>query len=88
VCSTEGVHNIQEAKNLLFLRLYLRELKMFITIIKFLSNALKIVGMGFFVYSAYEGTFTASGNSTTVFIGVAVLTVIIVITHIIDDIRR
>jgi hypothetical protein len=59
-----------------------------VTIIKFLSNALKIVGMGFFVYSAYKGTFSASGNSTTVFIGVAALTVIIVVTHIIDELRR
>ena len=58
-----------------------------LAIIKFISNAIKIVGIGFFIYSAYKGTFS-TGNSTTVFIGVAVLTVIIVITHIIDDIRR
>lgn len=58
-----------------------------ITIIKFISNALKVVAMGFFSYSAYQGAFS-TGNSTTVFIGVAVLTVVIVITHIIDDIRR
>lgn len=58
-----------------------------LTIIKFISNALKIAGMGFFSYSAYQGTFS-TGNSTTVFIGVAVLTVIIVITHIVDDIKR
>ena len=58
-----------------------------LTLIKFISNAFKIIGMGFFVYSAYEGTFS-TGNSSTVFIGVAVLTVIIVITHIIDDIKR
>lgn len=56
-------------------------------IIKFISNLLKIVAMGFFCYSAYKGTFS-SGNSNTVFLGVAVLTVVIVITHIIDDIRR
>jgi hypothetical protein len=56
-------------------------------IIKFISNALKIIAMGFFAYSAYQGTFS-SGNSNTVFLGVAVLTVVIVITHIIDDIRR
>ncbi len=60
----------------------------FVTIVKFLSNALKIIGMGFFVFSAYQGTFSATGNSTTVFIGVAVLTVIIVVTHIIDEVRR
>lgn len=58
-----------------------------LSIIKFLSNALKIVGMGFFVYSAYKGAFS-SGDSNTVFIGVAVLTVIIVITHIVDEVRR
>lgn len=58
-----------------------------LAIIKFISNAIKIVGIGFFMYSAYKGTFS-TGNSTTVFVGVAVLTVIIVITHIIDDIRR
>lgn len=58
-----------------------------ITIIKFISNALKIIAMGFFMYSAYKGTFSM-GDSTTVFMGVAVLTVVIVITHIIDDIRR
>jgi len=57
-------------------------------LIKFISNAIKIIGMAFFMYSAYKGTFTSTGNSTTVFIGVAVLTVIIVITHIVDDIRR
>jgi hypothetical protein len=60
---------------------------MIITIIKFLSNALKIIAMGFFAYSAYQGTFS-TGNSNSVFLGVAVLTVVIVITHIIDDIRR
>ena len=54
-------------------------------IIKFISSSLKIVAMGFFVFSAYKGTFSA-GNSTTVFIGVAVLTVVIVITHIVDEI--
>lgn len=59
-----------------------------LTIIKFISNAIKIIGMAFFMYSAYKGTFTTAGNSTTVFTGVAVLTVIIVITHIIDDVRR
>jgi uncharacterized membrane protein len=63
------------------------EIMMLIAVIKFLSNALKIIAMGFFGYSAYKGTFS-TGNSTTVFIGVAVLTVVIVITHIIDDIRR
>jgi hypothetical protein len=57
-------------------------------IVKFISNAIKIIAMGFFIYSAYQGTFSATGNSTTVFIGVAVLTVVIVITHIIDEIRR
>jgi len=58
-----------------------------VTIVKFLSNALKIIAMGFFAYSAYKGTFS-TGDSTTVFIGVAALTIVIVITHIIDDIRR
>jgi len=58
-----------------------------LTLIKFISNAIKIIGMGFFIYSAYKGTFS-TGHSTTVFIGVAALTVIIVITHIIDDIKR
>lgn len=56
-------------------------------VIKFISNALKIVAMTFFAYSAYEGTFNAKG-STTVFIGVAALTIVIVITHIIDDVRQ
>lgn len=56
-------------------------------VIKFISNALKIIAMVFFVYSAYQGTFR-SGGSTAVFIGVAVLSVVIVITHVIDDIRR
>jgi len=58
-----------------------------VTIVKFLSNALKIIAMGFFAYSAYKGKFS-TGDSTTVFIGVAALTIVIVITHIIDDIRR
>jgi hypothetical protein len=71
-----------------FFEIYCQEIMIFVTIVKFLSNALKIIGMGFFVYSAYQGTFSATGNSTTVFIGVAVLTVIIVVTHIIDEVRR
>ncbi len=57
------------------------------TVIKYLSNAFKIIAMGFFIYSAYKGAFS-SGDSNTVFIGVAVLTVVIVITHIIDEVRR
>jgi hypothetical protein len=57
-----------------------------LTIIKFISNAIKIIGIGFFIYSAYKGTFS-TGDSNTVFIGVAALTVIIVITHIIDDVK-
>lgn len=48
---------------------------------------LKIIGMAFFVYSAYKGAFSG-GDSNTVFIGVAVLTVVIVVTHIVDEIRR
>ena len=71
-----------------FFEIYGQEIMIFVTIVKFLSNALKIIGMGFFVFSAYQGTFSAAGNSTTVFIGVAVLTVIIVVTHIIDEVRR
>lgn len=71
-----------------FFEIYGQEIMIFVSIVKFLSNALKIIGMGFFVYSAYQGTFSATGNSTTVFIGVAVLTVIIVVTHIIDEVRR
>lgn len=55
--------------------------------VTFISNALKIVAMGFFIYSAFRGTFSG-GGSNTVFIGVAVLTVVIVITHIIDEMRR
>jgi hypothetical protein len=55
--------------------------------IKFISNVIKIIGMGYFIYSAYQGVFS-TGNSNTVFIGVAALTVIIVITHIIDEMRR
>lgn len=64
-----------------------RKIMFLLELIKFVSNATKIIAMGFFVYSAYKGTFS-SGNSNTVFIGVAVLTVVIVITHIIDEIRR
>lgn len=58
-----------------------------IAFVTFISNALKIVAMGFFIYSAYKGAFS-NGDSNTVFIGVAVLTVVIVITHIIDELRR
>lgn len=75
-------------QNRSFFEIYGQEIMIFVSIVKFLSNALKIIGMGFFVYSAYQGTFSATGNSTTVFIGVAVLTVIIVVTHIIDEVRR
>lgn len=57
-----------------------------LTVIKFISNAIKIIGIGFFIYSAYKGTFS-NGDSNTVFIGVAALTVVIVITHIIDDVK-
>ena len=60
---------------------------MLATVINFISNLLKIIAMGFFAYSAYKGTFS-TGDSATVFAGVAVLTLVIVITHIIDDIRR
>jgi hypothetical protein len=56
------------------------------SIIKFISNAIKIIGIGFFIYSAYKGAFS-TGDSNTVFIGVAALTVVIVITHIIDDVK-
>ncbi len=58
-----------------------------ILFITFISNALKLVAMGFFILSAYKGTFSG-GGSNTVFVGVAVLTVVIVITHIIDELRR
>jgi hypothetical protein len=58
-----------------------------VELIKFISNVVKIVAMGFFVYSAYKGTFS-TGDSNTVFIGVAVLTVVIVITHIVDELRQ
>ena len=58
-----------------------------VQIIKFISNALKIIAMGYFMFSAYKGVFNG-GGSTAVFIGVAALTVVIVITHIIDDIKR
>ena len=56
-------------------------------LIKFISNVIKIIGIGFFIYSAYKGTFS-TGDSNTVFIGVAALTVVIVITHIIDEFRQ
>lgn len=58
-----------------------------VAFVTFISNSLKIIAMGFFILSAYKGTFS-SGDSNTVFIGVAVLTVVIVITHIIDELRR
>lgn len=58
-----------------------------VAFVTFISNLLKVVAMGFFAYSAYKGTFS-TGDSNTVFIGVAVLTVVIVITHIIDELRR
>ena len=82
----EAVHNQNiQIKNV---RLNEPRKNMFLVeLVKFISNALKIIAMGFFVYSAYKGTFS-NGNSNTVFIGVAVLTVVIVITHIIDEIRR
>ena len=58
-----------------------------LALIKLISNALKITAMGFFAYSAYQGAFNARG-STTVFVGVAVLTMVIVLTHIFDDMRQ
>jgi uncharacterized protein YqgC (DUF456 family) len=58
-----------------------------LSIVKLISNILKIIAMIFFVYSAYQGTFS-TGNSTTVFIGVAVLSVVIVLTHLIDEFRQ
>lgn len=58
-----------------------------IAFVTFISNVMKLIAMGFFIFSAYKGTFSG-GGSNTVFIGVAVLTVVIVITHIIDELRR
>ena len=58
-----------------------------VTIIKLLSNLIKLIGIAYFIYSAYKGAFS-NGDSNTVFIGVAALTVVIVITHIIDEMRR
>lgn len=55
-----------------------------VTLVKIISNLLKLIAMGVFTYYAYEGTFR-SGGSMSVFIGVTILAAVIVISQVIDE---
>ncbi len=55
-----------------------------IAAVKIISNILKLVAMGVFVFYAYDGTFR-SGGSVSVFIGVTILVAVIVISQVIDE---
>ena len=59
-------------------------IELFINII---SQILKLGGIIFFMYAAYEGTFGGQG-STSVFIGTGVLFMVLVGSMIIDKIGR
>lgn len=52
-------------------------------VVKVISLVLRLCGIAFFLYAAYQGVFGA-GGSTSVFTGVGVLSLVIVGTHVID----
>lgn len=58
-----------------------------IAIVKIISNALKLIAMGVFVYYAYDGTFRA-GGSVSVFIGVTILAAVVVISQVVDELTN
>lgn len=52
-------------------------------VVKVISLVLRLCGIAFFLYAAYQGVFRG-GGSTSVFTGVGVLSLVIVGTHVID----
>lgn len=52
-------------------------------VVKVISLILRLCGIAFFLYAAYQGVFRG-GGSTSVFTGVGVLSLVIVGTHVID----
>ncbi len=56
-------------------------------IINLISQMLKLGGIIFFMYSAYDGTFGGQG-STSVFVGVGVLSMVLVGSLLVDKLGR
>lgn len=56
-------------------------------LVNVVSQLLKLGGIIFFMYAAYDGTFGGQG-STSVFIGVAVLIMVLVGSFVVDKLGR
>jgi hypothetical protein len=56
-------------------------------IVNLVSQLLKLGGIIFFMYAAYEGTFGGQG-STSVFVGTGVLTLVLVGSVFVDKLGR
>ena len=56
-------------------------------IVNLVSQLLKLGGILFFMYAAYEGTFGGQG-STSVFVGTGVLTLVLVGSFFVDKLGR
>jgi hypothetical protein len=52
-------------------------------VVKLISMVLRLCGIAFFLYAAFQGVF-GIGGSTSVFTGVGVLVLVILGTHVID----
>lgn len=59
-------------------------IELFVTIF---SNLIKVLGIIFFLFSAYDGTFGGQG-STSVFIGTGVLLLVILGSYFVDKLSR
>lgn len=55
--------------------------------VNIISQMLKLFGIIFFMYSAYDGTFGGQGSSS-VFVGVGVLTLVLVGSFLVDKLGR
>ena len=56
-------------------------------LVNLVSQLLKLGGIIFFMYAAYDGTFGGQG-STIVFIGVGVLIMVLVASFVVDKLGR
>lgn len=56
-------------------------------VVNIISQMLKLFGIMFFMYSAYDGTFGGQGSSS-VFVGVGVLTLVLVGSFVVDKLGR
>jgi hypothetical protein len=56
-------------------------------IVNIISQLLKLSGITFFLFAAYDGTFGGEG-SDSVFIGTGVLTLVLVGSHFVDKLGR